>query len=93
MFGFGKKKTVKTKTPAAKKSSGQPSREEIVKQALSNVRAARAEIGEEALDRIAAAIRKKEQESAAMKNARQQIQSLDQERVADNLRAMMRDDD
>jgi hypothetical protein len=86
---FGKKKPKNSKTPA--KKSATPSRDQIMKQAMSNVRAARAEIGEEALDQIAEAMMRKE--NSPLEQARKKIKSLDQERVADNVRAMLYDDD
>ncbi len=92
MFGlFTKKKPKSAGSAARDKSGAAPSREQIMKQAMSNVRAARENIGEEALDEIAKALQKRE--NSAMEQARKKIRSLDQERVADNIRAMLYDED
>ncbi len=95
MFGlFGKKKPKTAKAAPCKtaaRKTANSSRDQIMEQAMSNVRAARAEIGEEALDKIAEAMRKKE--SSQMEHARRKIKSLDQERVADNVKAMLYEDD
>ena len=64
-----------------------PSREEIRAQALENARRARAAIGEETLQKIAAALRKKQQSD--MEQARAKVESLDSGRVADNIKAMI----
>lgn len=66
-----------------------PSREEIRAQAMENARRARAVIGEDTLQKIAAAMQKKQQSD--MEKARTKIRSMDSGRVADNLKAMMED--
>lgn len=66
-----------------------PSREEIRAQAMENARRARAVIGEDTLQKIAAAMQKKQQSD--MEKARTKIKSMDSGRVADNLKAMMED--
>lgn len=98
MFGFfrGRKNAPKAGAQGAKQTKGAessqdaPSRDEIMKQAMSNVRQARAEIGEETLNKVAEMIRRKE--NSEMEKAKAKIKSLDQERVADNVKAMLRDD-
>jgi hypothetical protein len=62
-----------------------------MKEAMGNVRAARQSIGEENLDKIAEAIRKKE--NSELEKARNKIRSLDQGRVADNIKAMIYEDE
>lgn len=88
---FGKKNKKPAKKSPAKTGGKKQSREQIIAEAMSNVRTARAEIGEEALDQIAAALKKRE--NSEMEKARNKIKSLDQERVADNIRAMLYDDE
>lgn len=77
MFGIFKKK------PKAKPQK----REDVVAEAMKNARAARAEIGEETLDKIADAIRKKEQSD--LERAKAKIKAMDDDRIADNLKAML----
>lgn len=77
MFGIFKKK------PKAKPQK----REDVVAEAMKNARAARAEIGEETLDKIADAIRKKEQSD--LERAKARIKAMDEDRIADNLKAML----
>lgn len=84
MFGFFKKKGGE-KSPG--KPSGKPSSADIRAQAMENVRQARAAIGEETLDKIAQAMRKKQ--SSDFERAKAKIKSLDNDRVADNIRAMI----
>lgn len=72
--------------PAAP-SSAPPDRAAIRAQALENARKARAVIGEETLQKIAAALQKKQESD--MEKARNRIKSMDSGRVADNIKAMM----
>lgn len=72
------------------KGGRKPSREEIRAQAMENARRARAAIGEETLQKIAAAMQKKQQSD--MEKARAKIKSLDSGRVADNIKAMIDED-
>lgn len=97
MFGFGKNKKQKSKkqgkagSAAVKKAGGgKPSREEIIAQAMSNARKATNEIGEENLQRIAAAMMKKE--NSATERARQKIKTMDKDKVVDHLRIMLDED-
>lgn len=89
MLWFSRKKGSggKTSTPASGKSAAKPSSADIRAQAMKNVRQARAAIGEETLDKIAAAMRKKQ--SSDFEKAKEKIKSLDNGRVADNIRAMI----
>ena len=75
-----------------KKDTGKtpPRREDIQAQALANVRAARVHIGEETLDKIAAAMTQKQQ--SAMEQAKRQIQAADPDRVLDELMFMMKEE-
>jgi len=61
--------------------------DEIRAQAMANVRSARAHIGEETLDKIAAAMTKKQQ--SAMEQAKRQIQGADVNKVLDELKWML----
>ena len=56
-------------------------------QAMANVRSARAHIGEETLDKIAAAMTKKQQ--SAMEKAKRDIQGADVDKVLDELKFML----
>ena len=68
------------------KGHGQ-SREAIQAEAMANVRAARAHIGEETLDKIAAAMTKKQQ--SAMEKAKRDIAGADVDKVLDELKFML----
>jgi hypothetical protein len=59
----------------------------IREEALANARSARAEIGEETLDKIAALMTKKQQ--SAMEQAKRDIAEQDADRVADEILAML----
>ena len=74
-FGKGKKK-------AAEKKSA-----EVRAQALENMRGARARLGDETIQEIAAILREKD--NSAMKKAENQIKTFDKGRIADNLKAML----
>lgn len=56
-------------------------------QAMANVRSARAHIGEDTLDKIAAAMTKKQQ--SAVEVAKRQIQGADVDKVLDELKWML----
>lgn len=79
---FWKKKKPPEKPPAAARS-----REELLAEARENARRARENIGEETLDRIAAAMQKKQ--LSATEQAKEKIKKLDQDKVADHIRAMI----
>ncbi len=62
----------------------------IREEALANARAARERIGKETLNKIAAAMTKKQQ--SATERAKAQIQNADSDRVADEILAMLDED-
>ena len=74
------------KKPKAEKK---PSREELIAQAQENARRARENIGEETLERIAAAMAKKEQ--SATEQAKAKIREMDKAHVADHLKLLIED--
>jgi len=89
MFGFGKDKKKKGKKDA------KPSREELQKQAIANMRKARAEIGDENIQRMAAALKRMENPQEPQTEggrAREKIKKMDSDRVADELKWMLEDD-
>ncbi len=85
---FWKKKDKKT-TPSSE-ISGKPSREEILVQAKASAAAARAEIGDETLEKIKAALLKKQ--SSAIEKAKAQIKATDTDKVRDHLKYMIREE-
>lgn len=93
MGWFSKKKgggsDSSAKSPDA--SPGKPSREDIQAQAMKNVREARAAIGPEALDKIAAAMQKKQ--ASEMERAKDRIKALDKAHLAATLKEMIGDKD
>ena len=84
-----KKKSAKTKPKAQKpgETPDQARSRQIREQALANARAARAHIGEDTLDRIAAAMTKKQ--NSAMERAKSQINEADPDKVLDELLFML----
>jgi hypothetical protein len=90
---FWKKKN-KGNTPQKGKdsaaSAGKPTREQILAQAKANAASARAEIGDETLDKIKEALLKKQ--ASAIEQAKRQIQAADQDKVRDNIKFMMNED-
>jgi hypothetical protein len=72
-----------------KKVPGKPAktREELLAEAKENARKARENIGDETLNRIAAAMQKRQM--SATEQARDQIKKLDKDKVADHIRAMI----
>lgn len=89
MFGFLKKKT-KAKKAEAPEASPQTDSDKLRADALAQARAARERIGEDTVQKIAEAIRRKE--NSPMEKARKQLQSADADRVADEILAMLDDD-
>ena len=84
---FWKKKN-KGKDPSKPADpAGKLSREQILAQARANAAAARAEIGDETLEKIKEALLKKQQ--SAIEQAKRQIQAADQDKVRDNIKFMM----
>lgn len=92
---FWSKKKKPPKKPGKQKKASKPetkgderlSSEELRAEAMANVRAAREHIGEDTLDRIAAAMTKKQQ--SATEQAKAQIQSADPDRVLDEILYML----
>lgn len=84
MFWKKKDKGKGGKTP---EKGGKPSREQILAQAKANAAAARAEIGDETLEKIKEALLKKQQ--SAIEQAKRQILAADQDKVRDNIKFMM----
>lgn len=68
-----------------------PSRADIQAQAMEKVRQARAAIGPEALDKIAAAMQKKQ--ASDLERAKDRIKALDKAHLASKLKEMMGDKD
>ena len=105
MFGFGTKKNKKNKTDKQKKpkklrascegvtnkeSDGQSLAGDALRaQALANARKAREHIGEDTIQKIAAAMAKKE--NNPMAQAQAQLQNADSDRVADEILFMLDD--
>ena len=86
MFWKKKDKGKDGKTP---ENGGKPTREQILAQAKANMSAARAEIGDETLDKIKDALMKKQ--ASAIEQAKNQIKSANQDKVRDNIKFMMTD--
>ena len=96
MFGFFKKGKKSggsdDATPPAMSAEDEAKkkrREQILAQARATAAAAREEIGEETLDKIREAMMKKQ--GSAFEQAKQKVKSMDQERIADNIRYVMDD--
>jgi hypothetical protein len=92
MFWSKKDKTKKNaKKPAGKavaaKTAAALSSAQIREQAMANARAARERIGEETLDRIAAAMQKKQQ--STIEQAKNRIRDADADKVADEILSML----
>lgn len=85
---FWKKKPKKPEKPTAEK--GKATREEIIAQAKANAAAARAEIGDETLEKIKAAMLKKQ--ASAIEQAKNKIKATDTQEVRDHLRTIIRED-
>ena len=90
---FWKKKD-KRNTPEKgaepKDTAAKPSREQILAQARVNAAAARAEIGDETLEKIKEALLKKQ--ASAIEQAKKQILNANQDKVRDNIKFMMGED-
>lgn len=85
---FWKKKNKDKKSGTV--SDGKPSREEILALAKERAAAARAEIGDETLNKIKAALEKKQ--ASAIERAKAQIKAADEGKVSDNIKFMMGED-
>lgn len=79
MFGIFKKKEPKKK-----------SREELIAEAKANAAAAREQIGDETLDKIAEMMAKKE--NSEFNRMKAEIEKIDSGKVADNLKYMIEED-
>ncbi len=71
-------------------SNAKPTREEIIALAKERMAAARTEIGDETLEKIKAAMLKKQ--ASAIEKAKAQIKAADTDKVRDNIQFMMRED-
>lgn len=95
MFGFGKNKTDKQAKKKAKKASGCEGKtkdsQRLREEALANVRDARAHIGEETLDKIAAAMTRKQH--SAFERAKADINAQDPDKVLDEVLFMLKNRD
>ncbi len=104
MFGwFNKPQANKGKSPSSGKDqpqsastqktqgAGGVNRDDIIRQAMENTRAAREAIGPENLDRIMQMMEAKKKQSEFAK-AREILQKLDNTRLADNFKYMMNED-
>ncbi len=96
MFWNRSKDSDKQKKPAAKGPQGDTGvhlksdkSQRLREEALTNVRTARHQIGEEALDRIAAAMTKKQQ--SAIERAKADIGNADVNKVKDEIMLMLGD--
>jgi hypothetical protein len=87
---FWKKKKGKDGAKPAKDAAVRPGREEIIAKAKASMAAARAEIGDETLDKIREAMMKKQ--ASAIEKAKAQIKAADPDKVRDNIQFMMRED-
>ena len=88
MFWSKKKKDKKKKkqAPSVELSPEERSKQ-LREQAMANARAAKEHIGEETLQKIAAAMTKKQQ--SALEQAKKDIHSADPDKVLDELKFMM----
>ncbi len=97
MFGFGKNKKTQKKSGAKKAPEQNSLRDNgtsqslagdaLRAQALANAKMARESIGEDTLERIAAAMAKKQ--NSATEQAKRKIQEADAERVASEILSMI----
>ena len=78
----------KKKKPV-KKTQGL-TREQILAQAQANASAAREEIGDETLQKIKAALEKKE--NSALMQAKNKVKAMDDDKVRDNLSLWLKED-
>ncbi len=77
-----------------KKKKNAPSREQIIAQATQNARKAREEIGDENLQKMAAALKRLEDpaQQSEGKQAQDKIKKMDKGHVADNLKIILEED-
>lgn len=88
MFWNKKDKVKSSKT--AETGGGKMTREQIMAQAKANMATARAEIGDETLEKIKAAMLKKQ--NSPIEQAKATIKSTNTDKVRDNIQFMMRED-
>jgi len=72
-----------------KKEPKKLTREELIAQATANAAKARAEIGDETLQKIAEAMQRKE--NSATEQAKRKIRAMDDGKVADHLKIIIED--
>ena len=77
------------KKKKSKKSTAQPTREDIIAEATQAMQDKRAEIGDETLDSIRQAIVKRENDPLA--KAKREIENADVDKVLDNLSVWLKD--
>ena len=88
MFWKKKNKGKDEDTAKNEGAEGKPTREQLIAQAKANMAAARAEIGDETLDKIKAAMMKKQ--ASAIEKAKAQIKAADTDKVRDHIQFMVR---
>jgi hypothetical protein len=86
---FWKKKD-KSKPAKPAENGGKPTREQILAQARANAAKATAEIGEETLDAVRAAMQR-QQQKAIIEKALADIKGADEGKVRDNIKFMMQE--
>lgn len=84
---FWKKKN-KAKADKPAENGQKPTREQIIAQAKANMATARAEIGDETLEKIKAAMLKKQ--ASVIEKAKAQIKAADTDKVRDHIQYMVR---
>jgi len=82
------KKRDKGTPPKAPEKGGKPTREQILAQAKANMASARAEIGDETLEKIKEALLKKQ--ASVIEKAKAQIKAADTDKVRDHIQFMVR---
>jgi len=80
---------------AAKTSSGKPSKDELIREAMKNAKAARETIGEETLNKLGEMLQKQARKAQLEKMKADLIRKMetDSERMADQIKYMMQDKD
>lgn len=79
------------KKKKSKKDPKKLTREQIIAQAKANAAAAREEIGDETLQKIKAAMERRE--SSAFAQAKKKVKSMDDDKVRDNLSLWLKGED
>lgn len=91
LASYGDVGNSKGKKPAGKSSGGQRSSTEIRAEALANARAARERIGDETIQKIAAALVQKQM--SLTEQAKKQIAAQNSDRVAQEIKFLMDDNE